>query len=312
VLCDPSVILTLDWGYLSASCSGRISPKESRCYPVGSGGCGKEKNLLPCWQSNHDSLVLFKPWPNHYTNGAVFKWALGWNCLEKAGEEKKTCRTKFPTYFCLDTAHPELCVVTLHILNYVLWPCTSGIMCRDPAHRELCVVTLHIRNYVSWPCTSGIMCRDPPHPELCVVTLHIRSYVSWPCTSGIMCRGPAHPELCVVTLHIRNYVSWPCTSGIMCRGPAHPELCVVTLHIRNYVWWPCTSGIMCGDPAHPELCVVTLHVYHTYVLSIYRANKEDNELEDPEHQSVFRSTCSFPLGLQHLIQILNASLWSSS
>jgi hypothetical protein len=39
------------------------------------------------------------------------------------------------------------------------------------------------------------------------------------------------------------------------------------------------------------------------MLSIYRANKEDNQLEDAEHQSVLRSTGSFPLGLQVLTQV---------
>jgi len=40
------------------------------------------------------------------------------------------------------------------------------------------------------------------------------------------------------------------------------------------------------------------------MLSIYRANKEDNQLEDAEHQSVLRSTGSFPLGLQVLTQVI--------
>lgn len=39
------------------------------------------------------------------------------------------------------------------------------------------------------------------------------------------------------------------------------------------------------------------------MLSIYRANEEDNQLEDAEHQSVLRSTGSFPLGLQILTQV---------
>jgi hypothetical protein len=39
------------------------------------------------------------------------------------------------------------------------------------------------------------------------------------------------------------------------------------------------------------------------MLSIYRANKEDDQLEDSKHQSVLRSTGSFPLGLQVLTQL---------
>jgi hypothetical protein len=39
------------------------------------------------------------------------------------------------------------------------------------------------------------------------------------------------------------------------------------------------------------------------VLSIYRADKEHNQLEDAEHQSVLRSAGSFPLGLQIKIQV---------
>jgi len=39
------------------------------------------------------------------------------------------------------------------------------------------------------------------------------------------------------------------------------------------------------------------------MLSIYGADKEDDQLEDAEHQSVLRSTGSFPLGLQVLTQV---------
>jgi len=56
----------------------------------------------------------------------------------------------------------------------------------------------------------------------------------------------------------------------------------MTLHTRNCPSWRCTC---------------------THMLSIYGADKEDDQLEDAEHQSVLRSTGSFPLGLQVLTQV---------
>jgi hypothetical protein len=39
------------------------------------------------------------------------------------------------------------------------------------------------------------------------------------------------------------------------------------------------------------------------MLSIYRADKEDNQLEDAKHQSILRSAGSFPFSLQIITQV---------
>lgn len=44
-------------------------------------------------------------------------------------------------------------------------------------------------------------------------------------------------------------------------------------------------------------------VLHTYVLAVYRADEEDDELEDAEHEAVLRGGGPLPLRLQRQVRL---------
>lgn len=164
------------------------------------------------------------------------------------------------------------CVVTLYIRNYFVVTLHN---------RNYFIATLHIRKYVIVPLRARKYFIVTLHiRKYFIVTLHIRKYF-------------------VLTLHIRKYVIVTLHNR---------KYFIVTLHMREYFIVTAHAEVLYRDSAHPEVLfrdtahpeVFFCDCRCTYVLSIYRANKEDDELEYAEHQAVFRGACSFPLGLQSL------------
>lgn len=94
------------------------------------------------WESNQD--FSYFPSHSHYTNWAIFKLVLWWNCLDKWEKRQRNAGENGRLYS-------------------LSWYRLYGIVCR-------LVMTLQIRNYLSWHFTSGIFLRDTSHPELSIVT----------------------------------------------------------------------------------------------------------------------------------------------